>query len=225
MLNSKNMANFTALYASYLRFTFGTNLIRSFILCLKLITLLKSCAVADDCKAETQVIYSVLSKKKHLFKCFAAQEPSWTYAINGLCGSVWHSIPTIYLKTSELWITWWCHTTSKINPGAETREKFFCLEIGCKIGDLALGEFNRESWQERFPWLRLKQPEQTNSSLSWHACLLLPDKCINRVTPPTLLLCWGVPLKCLWKGPFWSLAKSCLAAQHPGMITLSDEKT
>lgn len=30
---------------------------------------------------------------------------------------------------------------------------------------------------------------------------------------------------CLWKGPFWSLAKSRLAAHHPGMITRSDEKT
>lgn len=119
-----------------------------------------------------------------------------------------------------------CHNTSCINLGSKTKNELFYFGNGLQ------NLFNRkEAFASSLHWVFSpnsvwkQHPEQSNSPLSWHACLPLPDKCNNRVTPPTLLLRWVVPFTCLWKGPFWSLANTRLAAHHPGMITLSDEKT
>lgn len=148
-----------------------------------------------------------------------------------LCGSAWQSKCTIYFKTFQTLdhSYKWCPNMSKNKPWCKDKTQilFFWqwaakFDIWLHMSSTGRQHCHRWSVFTNSVW---KQLEESNSPLSRHARLSLPDKCNNRVTPPTLLLCWVVPFTCLWKGPFWSLAKSRLAAHHPGMITLSDEKT
>lgn len=91
-----------------------------------------------------------------------------------LCGSVWHSVPTIYftifrsLDHNDKWY----HATSKINLGAKTRNFFWIiLAVNCKIWDLVIGEFNNKSSQECFYQLSPKTTTRTVEFFSELACL------------------------------------------------------